>query len=191
MNISHTQLNVIGIAPSGTCYQFTTWFDSILLLLVGTAFTLPLLGKVVDSRGPRILLVCAFMFLISGYLGMKFFYDSGLPPEAKSLPNLIFGALILCSFLVGSGGSSAYTASVNSTAKTFPDKVVSRSESSGFIWLCERRLPRFYYSADRPRDSSSLVMDCRHLSSQVPLVYFLLVILRHSSFSSPWVPLYR
>lgn len=82
-----------------------------------------------DSRGPRILLVCAFIFLISGYLGMKFFYDSGLPPEAKSLPNFIFGALILCLFLVGSGGSSAYIASVNTTAKTFSDKVVSSSES--------------------------------------------------------------
>ena len=92
---------------------------------MGTAFSLPLLGKIVDSRGPRILLVCAFIFLISGYFGMKYFYDSGLPPEAKSLPNLIFGALIVCLFLVGSGGSSAYTASVNTTAKTFPDKVVS------------------------------------------------------------------
>lgn len=96
---------------------------------MGTAFTSPLLGKIVDSRGPRILLVCAFIFLISGYLGMKFFYDSGLPPEAKSLPNFIFGALILCLFLVGSGGSSAYIASVNTTAKTFSDKVVSSSES--------------------------------------------------------------
>ena len=92
---------------------------------MGTAFSLPLLGKIVDSRGPRILLVCAFIFLISGYLGMKYFYDSGLPPEAKSLPNLVFGALILCLFLVGSGGSSAYTAAVNTTAKTFSDKVVS------------------------------------------------------------------
>lgn len=94
---------------------------------MGTAFSLPLLGKIVDSRGPRILLVCAFIFLISGYLGMKYFYDSGLPPEEKSIPNLIFGALILCLFLVGSGGSSAYTAAVNTTAKTFSDKVVSGS----------------------------------------------------------------
>jgi MFS family permease len=97
---------------------------------VGTTLTGPLLGKIVDSRGPRILLVCAFIFLISGYLGMKHFYDSGLPPEAKSLPNLIFVALILCLFLVGSGSSSGYTASVNTTAKTFPDKVVSSSGSN-------------------------------------------------------------
>ena len=96
---------------------------------MGTAFSLPLLGKIVDSRGPRILLVCSFIFLISGYLGMKYFYDSGLPPEEKSLPNSILGALILCLFLVGSGGSSAYTASVNTTAKNFSDRVVSSSES--------------------------------------------------------------
>ena len=79
-----------------------------------------------DSRGPRILLVCSFIFLISGYLGMKHFYDSGLPPEVKSLPNLVLAALTLCLFLVGSGGSSAQAAAVNTTAKTFPDKVVSQ-----------------------------------------------------------------
>ena len=83
-----------------------------------------------DSRGPRILLVSAFLFLISGYLGMKSSYDSGPPPETKSLPDFIFFTLIPCSesLLVGSGGSSTYTASVNSTAKTFPDSVVSPSE---------------------------------------------------------------
>jgi predicted ribosomally synthesized peptide with SipW-like signal peptide len=81
----------------------------------------------VDSRGPRILLVALSYSLL---LGHEIFYDSGLPPETKSLPNLIFFALVLCSFLVGSGGSSAYyTASVNSTAKTLPDTVVSPSES--------------------------------------------------------------
>ena len=47
-------------------------------------------------------------------------------PYRWLLPNLIFGALILCLFLVESGGSSAYAALVNSTAKTFPDKVVSQ-----------------------------------------------------------------
>ena len=131
LNASHTQLNVIGIALSGTFYLvynlvpgLTQLFIFFFKKKVGTAFTNPLFGKIVDSRGPRILLVSAFLFLISGYLGMKSFYDSGLPPETKSLPNLTFFALILCSFLVGSGGSSAYTASVNSTAKTFPDTVV-------------------------------------------------------------------
>ena len=93
---------------------------------MGTAFTSPVLGRIVDSRGPLILFVCAFIFLISGYLGMRFLYDSGLSPDAKSLPGSIFATLILCSLLVGSGGTAAYAASVNSTAKTFPDKAVSQ-----------------------------------------------------------------
>jgi hypothetical protein len=67
----------------------------------------------------------SFALSLSSYLSMKLFYDSGLQPEAKCLPKSIFGALILRSFLVGSRDSSAYTASVNSTAKTFPDNVVS------------------------------------------------------------------
>ena len=108
-----------------------------------------------DSRGPRILLISAFLFLITGYLGIKSFYGSGLPPETKNLPNLIFFALVLCSFLVGLGGSSAYTASVNSTAKTFLDMVVV-SQVNLAVTLVES----FIFSADR------LCADCRHLSFQ-------------------------
>ena len=104
---------------------------------------------------PRVLLVSAFLFLITGYLGIKSFYSSGLPPETKNLPNSIFFALVLCSFLVGLGGSSAYTASVNSTAKTFLDMVVV-SQVNLAVTLVES----FIFSADR------LCADCRHLSFQ-------------------------
>ena len=118
-----------------------------------TAFTNPLFGKVVDSRGTS--RSSAILFLITGYLGIKSFYNSGLPPETKNLPDLIFFALVLCSFLVGLGGSSAYTASVNSTAKTFLDMVVV-SQVSLAVTLVES----FIFSADR------LCADCRHLSFQ-------------------------
>jgi len=94
--------------------------------LVGTSLSSPVFGRIVDSRGPRILLACAFIFLIGSYSGIRLLYDSGLPPDAKSLPTLTFGALILCLSLVGSGGTAAYDASVNSTAKTFPDSAVSQ-----------------------------------------------------------------
>jgi hypothetical protein len=70
-----------------------------------------------------------FALSLSGYLSMNFCYDSGLPPEAKCLPKSNFAALILRSFLVGPRGSSAYTASVNSTTKIFPDNVVSEVNS--------------------------------------------------------------
>ena len=55
---------------------------------------------------------------------MKQLYDAGLPPHVNTLPVLIFVALILCTLLTGSGGTAADIASVNSTAKTFPDRMV-------------------------------------------------------------------
>ena len=55
---------------------------------------------------------------------MKHLYDAGLPPRANTLPVLIFVALIFCTLLTGSGGTAADIAAVNSTAKTFPDRMV-------------------------------------------------------------------
>jgi hypothetical protein len=78
----------------------------------------------VDSRGPRILLACSFVFLLGGYSGIKYIYDSGLAPDALSAPSIVFYALLLCSFLTGVGSLGGLTSSVNSTAKTFPDRAV-------------------------------------------------------------------
>ena len=103
----------------------------------------------------------------------------------KALPNLIFGALILCSLLTGLGGSLAYTASVNSTAKTFPDTAVSESGRD----TCWVFIPCL--SADQPRAWLFLVTDCQHLFFQAPLIYFLLVIHQLSSFSLSWGPPYQ
>ncbi|KAF8812688.1 MFS general substrate transporter [Phlegmacium glaucopus] len=114
LNISHTQLNILAITAT-----------------VGSSLSSPVFGKIVDSRGPRILLICAFIFLISGYSGIRLLYNSGLPPDVKSLPTLIFAALMLCSSLVGSGGIAAYNASVNSTAKTFPER--ARGSTTGLV----------------------------------------------------------
>ncbi|KAF8812686.1 hypothetical protein BYT27DRAFT_7182394 [Phlegmacium glaucopus] len=102
LNISYTQLNILAIAVT-----------------VRSSLSGPVFGKIVDSRGPRILLACAFIFLISGYSGITLLYDSGGRPDIKSLPTLIFAALMRCSSLVKSGGIAAYNASVNSTAKLF------------------------------------------------------------------------
>ena len=77
-----------------------------------------------DSRGPRILLACGFVFLLSGYSGIKYIYDSGLAPDASSAPPIVFYALIFCSFLTGVGSAGGFSGSVNSTAKTFPDRAV-------------------------------------------------------------------
>lgn len=61
---------------------------------------------------------------------MKQLYDSGLPPRVNTLPILIFVALIVCALLAGSGGTAADIATVNTTAKTFPDRMVMSVDTS-------------------------------------------------------------
>ena len=77
-----------------------------------------------DSRGPRILLACSFVFLLGGYSGIRYLYDSGLAPDALSVPSIIFYALLLCSFLTGVGGSGGISGAINTVSKTFPDQAV-------------------------------------------------------------------
>lgn len=85
----------------------------------------PLWGKIVDTRGPRLLLVGAFLFLLAGYSGIRHMYDAGLPEGATTLSLFGFWTLVACSYLTGAGGNGGLTSSVNSTAKTFPDSAVS------------------------------------------------------------------
>jgi hypothetical protein len=40
------------------------------------------------------------------------------------ISTLAFYVLVLCSYLSGAGGSAGLCSSINSTAKTFPDRVV-------------------------------------------------------------------
>lgn len=97
----------------------------------------PVWGKVVDKRGPRILLASAFTFLLSGYLGIRYFYNSGLPDGVAHLSPYSLVLLAFCSLLTGAGGNGGLTGSVNSTAKTFPDKAVSSTNNAqiGFIFI--------------------------------------------------------
>ena len=128
LKISHTQLNIIALAGNGAefrAFQQPTWRFS-----VGVFSTGPIWGRIVDSRGPRVMLACSFVFLLGGYSGIRYLYDSGLAPDALSAPAIIFYALLLCSFLAGVGGSGGSASSVNSTAKTFPDRAV------GIHWCC-------------------------------------------------------
>ena len=79
-------------------------------------------GRIVESRGPRILLASDFAF----FLGGSDISDSGLTPDALSAP-IIFYALLLCSFLteVGPGALGLYKFLIyNTTAKTFRDRAV-------------------------------------------------------------------
>ena len=84
----------------------------------------PFLGKVVDARGPRPLLIAAFIFLLSGYTGIRGIFDAGLG-EGKDLSTLRLIILVLCSFFSGVGGHAGMASAMNTTAKNFPDNLVS------------------------------------------------------------------
>jgi hypothetical protein len=84
----------------------------------------PFLGKIVDARGPRPLLIAAFIFLLSGYSGIRGIFDAGLG-EGRDLSTLHLTTLVVCSFLSGAGGNAGMASAMNTTAKNFPDHLVS------------------------------------------------------------------
>ncbi|EDQ99776.1 uncharacterized protein LACBIDRAFT_315269 [Laccaria bicolor S238N-H82] len=51
-------------------------------LIIGVYASGPIWGRIVDRRGPRILLACGFMFLFGGYSGIRHLYDEGVPDDA-------------------------------------------------------------------------------------------------------------
>lgn len=84
-------------------------------------------GRLGDTRGPRPLLVGAFIFLLTGYSGIRGLFDAGLgnAPEL-SQPRLIL--LVICSFFTGVGGNAGIMSAINATAKSFPDHFVRSTE---------------------------------------------------------------
>ncbi|EDQ98764.1 uncharacterized protein LACBIDRAFT_192361 [Laccaria bicolor S238N-H82] len=107
LRITHTQLNMVGLAGN-----------------IGVYASGPIWGRIVDRRGPRILLACGFMFLLGGYSGIRHLYDEGIPDDAASLSTLGL-------FMTGAGGNGGLTSAVNSTAKTFPDR--TRGSTTGLV----------------------------------------------------------
>jgi MFS family permease len=91
---------------------------------VGVYMSGPVLGRIVDSKGPRPLLIAAFIFLLSGYSGIRGIFDAGLG-KGEELSRLRFVLIVLCSFLSGVGGHAGMASAMNTTAKNFPDKLVS------------------------------------------------------------------
>ncbi|TFY80895.1 hypothetical protein EWM64_g3108 [Hericium alpestre] len=97
---------------------------------VGVYTSGPLWGRLVDARGPRLLFVSAFVFLLSGYSGIRGLFDSGLDDGAR-LSKLHLGLLIFCGFLTGLGSNAGVTSAINAPAKSFPD--ISRGTVVGIV----------------------------------------------------------
>lgn len=72
-----------------------------------------------------------YFYMNAGDEGNADLFASAEPSGAERLSALSFCILIFCSYLSGAGGSAGLCSSINSTAKTFPDKVVSHDNDIG------------------------------------------------------------
>ncbi|KAF9263186.1 MFS general substrate transporter [Marasmius fiardii PR-910] len=114
LHINHTFLNIVGLG------------GTVGLCLVG-----PFSGRSVDKHGPRQAFLVAGTLLLLGYSGIRFIYLAGLPEGANSLSNFKLVTLVFCSFMIGVAASFGNVAAVNTTAKTFPDRV--RGTTTGMV----------------------------------------------------------
>lgn len=95
---------------------------------MGVYCTGPLFGRLVDRRGPKLPLLLAALLLFAGYTGTRSIYISGAsaagPPHGARPSE--FELLVLCGFLTGAGGNAAVSSALNSTAKSFSDRMVRK-----------------------------------------------------------------
>lgn len=126
LHLSHTKLNVFAVAGN-----------------IGVYMSGPFLGKIVDARGPRPLLIAAFILLLSGYSGIRGIFDAGLG-EGKDLSTLRLIILVLCSCFSGVGGHAGMASAMNTTAKNFPDHL--RAVTVGLV-MSGFGLSAFFFSS--------------------------------------------
>jgi len=166
LQISHTKLNIIGLAGN-----------------VGVYSSGPVLGKIVDTyrHGLRILFVMSFLALLVGYNGIRHFYDEFDDSSSSSTPTSVmadfekisviqFYVLAFCSFLTGVGGDGGLTTAMNATAKSFPDRL--RATTTGIV-ISGFGLSAFFFSTIAhvlyPGDTSSFLL-LLALGTSLPMV---------------------
>ncbi|KAG1740236.1 major facilitator superfamily domain-containing protein [Suillus paluster] len=154
--LSHTQLNVIGLAGN-----------------VGVYLSGPAWGRVVDTKGPRIPLISACACLLIGYLGIKRIYDDG---AETSLSFVRLAILIACTFMTGTAGNAGLAVAMNTTAKSFPES--SRGTTTGLV-LSGFGLSAFFFAAVAsiafPGDISALLL-VLGLGTAMPMLLGLLIV---------------
>lgn len=94
------------------------------ILSVGVYGSAPLWGRIVDTRGPRGLFITGFFALLIGYVGIRHYYDRGLVDGSSTLSTFSIVLLAIFSFCTGIGGNAGLASAMNSTAKSWPDKMV-------------------------------------------------------------------
>ncbi|GAA5835181.1 hypothetical protein JCM11251_006637 [Rhodosporidiobolus azoricus] len=123
--------SVVTALSAGTNYAFSAYapqlsaalhLSSLATNTVGAAgnagvyLSGPLVGVIVDKRGPRVVLLAAAGCLFVGYLGMWTMYRGG---EEGLYATLGLGGLAFCQILTGIGGSAALAAAVKATSQSF------------------------------------------------------------------------
>jgi len=105
LHLSYAEQNLVGLSGN-----------------IGVSASAPFVGKLTDSRGPRLSLTLSFVLLLTGYLGIKGVYDASEDRTEPAGGGTLF-TLILFGFLTGAGSFSGYTAALNTVAKSFPNSI--------------------------------------------------------------------
>ncbi|KAH0839347.1 major facilitator superfamily domain-containing protein [Lanmaoa asiatica] len=158
LRVSHTQLNIIGLAGN-----------------MGVYTSGPVWGRIVDTKGPRIPLIGASICLLVGYLGIKQMYDDGIGNGA-TVSTLHLTLLVVCGFMTGLGGNAGLGAAVNTTAKSFPSS--ARATTTGLV-MSGFGLSAFWFSLLAhtlfPGDTSAFLLILA-LGTTIPMLIGLFII---------------
>ncbi|KAL0958795.1 hypothetical protein HGRIS_014115 [Hohenbuehelia grisea] len=168
LNLTYTQSSIIGIAGN-----------------IGVFSSAPIGGKVADSLGSQPLLAAAFILLLGGYSGIRYFYDSAVPLPSSDAPKVSYALLILFNFMTGVGGTSGMMSGMNATAKSFPDS--ARATTTGLV-LSGFGLSAFLFSTVSallfPGDTSSLLL-LLTLGTALPMLLGFFFLKPVASVTSP------
>ncbi|GAA5941718.1 uncharacterized protein JCM15063_002651 [Sporobolomyces koalae] len=124
LRLTSTQTNIVGAAGN-----------------LGVYLSSPFIGRIVDRRGPRSMLILAASALTAGYLVIRAFYIGG---HSRSSIFSTFGVpgLVLAELLTGIGSTAGLSAAGNTVAKAYK----KRRAAALSIVLSGFGLSAFFYS---------------------------------------------
>ncbi|KIM54537.1 hypothetical protein SCLCIDRAFT_41414, partial [Scleroderma citrinum Foug A] len=105
LHISHTQVNIVGLAGNFGIYVFGPVWDCIA-----------------DARGTWIPLIGAFISLLVGYMGIKCIHNDDIGSGA-SISLVHFAIHVLCALLTGFGAIGGLSSTLSTTARSFPQSL--------------------------------------------------------------------